>query len=43
MKDLNEKIMKGEYEPVDKSYSQDMHDLIGSMLTLDPNQRPSVN
>ena len=35
--------MKGEYEPVDKGYSQDMHDLIGSMLTLDPNQRPSVN
>lgn len=43
LKDLGEKINLGEYEPIAESYSQDIHDLIRSMLAVDPNSRPNVN
>ena len=43
-KNLNEKIMKGVYEPISISrYSLDIHHLVASMLTVDPKKRPSVN
>ena len=42
-KDLNEKILKGEFEPVSKKYSKEIHELISSMLTIDPKERPSIN
>ena len=41
--DLNEKIMKGEYEPISQRYSKAIQELVASMLTVNPKERPSVN
>ncbi|EGR30764.1 protein kinase domain protein [Ichthyophthirius multifiliis] len=36
------KIMKGSYPPINSSYSWGLRDLIGKMLQLVPNNRPSI-
>ena len=35
--------MKGEYKPINERYSAAIHDLVKSMLNVDPKERPSVN
>lgn len=42
LKDLNNKILKGDYEPIPDWYSQDMRDLIKAMLIVDNKKRPTI-
>ncbi|XP_065070111.1 serine/threonine-protein kinase Nek8-like [Rhopilema esculentum] len=37
------KIMKGQYQPISEHYSQELKQLITSLLHLDPARRPNVN
>eukprot|EP00743_Colponemidia_sp_Colp-15_P002605 GILK01002822.1.p1 GENE.GILK01002822.1~~GILK01002822.1.p1 ORF type:complete len:897 (-),score=171.16 GILK01002822.1:188-2878(-) len=43
MKGLVMKILRGVYPAVSTTYSKDLRDLIGEMLTRDPARRPSIN
>ena len=42
IKDLNEKILKGDFDPLPDKYSQDLKDLIGSMLQVKQSERPNI-
>lgn len=37
------KVAKGEFVPIQGTYSQELVDMINSMLTVNPKQRPSAN
>lgn len=37
------KIMRGTFAPISEQYSDELRQLILSMLHLDPNKRPSIN
>jgi serine/threonine protein kinase len=36
------KIIKGEFDPIPAIYSEDLRALIGSMLSVNPENRPSI-
>ena len=40
--DLNEKIKKGDVDPLPDMYSKDFQKIIKSMLTVDPKKRPTI-
>ena len=42
LKDLNEKILKGVYEPLPEWYSKEIKDLIAAMLIVDNKKRPNI-
>lgn len=37
------KIVRGNYNPIPSHYSKDLKNLIGALLALDPQKRPSVH
>lgn len=37
------KIIRGAYSPISNIYSKDLRSLIGSMLNVDVDKRPSIN
>ena len=39
---LSLKIVKGQYNPIPKIYSKDLHILVANCLNVDPNKRPSI-
>eukprot|EP00002_Diphylleia_rotans_P017546 TRINITY_DN3405_c0_g3_i2.p1 TRINITY_DN3405_c0_g3~~TRINITY_DN3405_c0_g3_i2.p1 ORF type:complete len:808 (-),score=152.58 TRINITY_DN3405_c0_g3_i2:286-2709(-) len=39
---LSKSIRKGEYKPIPSSYSPELADLIGRMMSVDPSQRPTL-
>ena len=40
---LSIKIKRGVYKPPSSTYSKELRDLLKSLLTLDPDERPSIN
>jgi NIMA (never in mitosis gene a)-related kinase len=36
------KIVRGQFAPIPAHYSREMKNLVGMMLTVDPNRRPSI-
>ena len=40
---LTKKILKGSYAPLKGKFDKDIDNLIGSLLVIDPNQRPNIN
>ena len=42
MKGLVQKILKGSYPPIPPQYSQDLRQVIASLLIKDPSKRPSM-
>lgn len=43
MKGLMLKVLSGEYDPLPTNYSQGFRDVVRTILTCDPNERPSVH
>lgn len=43
MKGLVMKILRGNYPPIPRNYSNDLKILISEMLKKDPRKRPSIN
>jgi serine/threonine protein kinase len=43
LRQLMEKVRKGDYDPLPESYSTDMRDLCARMLTVDVKQRPTLS
>lgn len=41
--ELFRKIMKGSYKPIPDTYSEPLQELISSLLTIDPEKRPTVD
>jgi len=37
------KILKGNYNPIQKNFSKELRDLIGSMLDLNAGKRPNIS
>jgi len=37
------KIVKGSFTPIPNQYSKELRSLVNSMLSLDPNKRPTIN
>jgi NIMA (never in mitosis gene a)-related kinase len=37
------KIVKGSFTPIPNQYSKELRGLVNSMLSLDPNKRPTIN
>eukprot|EP00760_Papus_ankaliazontas_P011599 PhM_4_TR14873/c0_g1_i1/m.30110/K08857/NEK1_4_5; NIMA (never in mitosis gene a)-related kinase 1/4/5 len=42
MKGLMQRVLSGEYTPIPSQYSKEVSDLVRSILTVDPNSRPSM-
>lgn len=43
MEGLFEKVIKGEFEPINRSYSKDLLDVLELMLNINPDKRPSCD
>ncbi|KAL0216416.1 hypothetical protein P9112_008600 [Eukaryota sp. TZLM1-RC] len=43
IRSLSNRVLSGKYEPVPPRWSRDIRDIVGSMLNVDPNKRPTID